>query len=237
MAIYGDLADHALTDLGAVLKDRSGTLFLHQVYHGRTVEMTLVQGKVRDAYLDGFPIRDVQQLQEVIAQIALEREGAFEFDVKVRPVGTYTFSFPFGELVRQVALSSAVPADQLPSAATRFVRVPGVTQSTLTEQAEWRQLLPHLKAGASAEELALLTGQPQQAVREQLYRYRVAGLIVPRRAVNGLEAGPVEHLTSGPNGQPSPDAVPAAPASEHPAAPLIHRMLGALRRLTGAGRA
>ena len=237
MAIYGDLADHALTDLAAVLGNRSGTLFLHQVYHGRTVEMTLVQGVVRDTYLDGFPIREVQQLQDVIAQITLEREGAFEFDVKVRPVGTDTFNLPFGELVRQVALSGTVPAGQLPSAATRFVRVPGVTQSSLTEQAEWQRLLPHLSAGASAEELALLTGQSQQAVREQLYRYRVAGLIVPRRAADGSQIAPADSLTSGPSGQATPAAVDAAPTSEHPAAPLIHRMLGALRRLTGAGRA
>lgn len=230
MAIYGDLADHALIDLAAVLRSRSGTLFLHQAFRGRTVEMTLDQGAVMETYLDGFPIREVQQLQDVIGQIAQEQQGAFEFDVKVKPAGPEVFGLQFGDLVRQAALSGAVPAGQLPSAATRFVLVPGVARPALTEQAEWQRLLPHMTTGASAEELSRLTGQPQEALRAQLYRYRVAGLIVPRRAIDAPVFSLPEIAPAGLNGP----SLPAHTMSEH--APLIHRMLGALRRLTGAGR-
>ncbi|MFC5848797.1 hypothetical protein [Deinococcus petrolearius] len=235
MAIFGDLEHHTLTDLFRVLSVQVGTLFFHQAYQGRTVELVLEHGQLHALYVDGFPVPGAAQAQAVVHHLHAQGHGAFEFQPRPATLGAGSrqgarlYTLPLLELL-QDALAKAIPADQLPHPQTRFVVQPSGVQVPVSLTLGWQLLAPHLQAGgASASELARLTGQPEADVQATLYRLRAVDLVAPLRSVAPTAPAPAgrpEWTT------PLPAAAPgAAPA------PLLRRLLGALRRLTGSGAA
>lgn len=236
MAIFGDLEHHTLTDLFKVLSAQAGTLFFHQAYQGRTVEMVLEHGQLHALYVDGFPVHDAAQAQAIVHHLHAQGHGAFEFQRRAaspgagaRP-GARLYTLPLLELL-QDALAKAIPADQLPHPETRFVVQHSGAQVPVSLTLGWQLLAPYLQTGASAAELAGLTGQPEAEVQALLYRLRAVDLITPVRTVNlGAARQPAQPEWTTPL-HPQDAPAPAAPA------PLLRRLLGALRRLTGSGAA
>ena len=236
MALFGDLEHHTLTDLARVLKSQTGTLFFHEAYQGRTLELTLVQGEVHALYLDGFPVQEPARVRDILRELHGQGRGAFEFQRRTFPATAPGFSAPaLVDLLREFS-EAFIPVDQLPHPETRFLaaEAPSVPASLA---AEWALLQPHLVAGASASELCTRVGRPQRDVQVMLHRLRAVDLIAPYRSraahpqlAHSAEVfqGPAA-LAAAPLGQ-SPVAAP--PAS----APLMRRLLGALRRLAGAAR-
>ncbi|MEF2280416.1 hypothetical protein V3W47_19150 [Deinococcus sp. YIM 134068] len=216
MALFGDLEHHALADLAKVLHARTGTLFLHEAYERRTLELTLREGRLQAMYMDGFPLREVAQVRDILSHLQARGRGAFEFQQRDgADARTAFYDLPLRELV-QVSSQGSVAQDVLPHPDTRF-RLTGLTQAvppSLT--GVWTLLRPHLIAGASATQLAERVGRPQQDVLFMLHALRAAELIAPQRAAGESEAA-----------TPVPAATLPAPA------PLLGRLLGALRRLTG----
>lgn len=107
--------------------------------------------------------------------------------------------------------------------------VPGALQAT------WTDLAPHLRVGASATELSRATGRTIQDLQISLYHLRAAALIGPVRSAESLtppttQANGQAERQAGHMTDPAPAAQPTLTAS----APIINRLLGALRRLTGA---
>lgn len=236
MALFGDLEHHALTDLARVLKSQTGSLFFHQAYQGRTVELTLMQGWLRALYLDGFPVQEPARVREVLGELRIQRQGAFEFQRQEFGAGTaILYALPLLDLLQEFT-EAFIPRDQLPHPDTRFVALdpaPGVPPSL---EAAWAALGPHLASGTSASELAGRVGQAEQDVLVMLHRLRAVDLIAPLRAAAQLPATSpqVAQLQSG---TPAPTAPYAASEAAAPSQPLVRRLLGALRRLTGKARA
>lgn len=234
MAIFGDLEHHTLTDLFKVLSAQAGTLFFHQAYQGRTVEMVLEHGQLHALYVDGFPVPDAAQAQAIVHHLHAQGHGAFEFQRRsVTPgagarQGTRLYTLPLLELL-QDALAKAIPADQLPHPETRFVVQHSGAQVPVSLALGWQLIAPHLQTGASAAELARLTGQSEADLQAILYRLRAVDLIAPLRTV--ALASPV------PAAQPEWTTPLSAAAPAAAPAPLLRRLLGALRRLTGSGAA
>lgn len=236
MAIFGDLEHHTLTDLFKILQTRPGTLFFHQAYQGRTVEMVLEGGRLNALYVDGFPVPDAAQAQATVQHLHAQGRGAFEFQPLSQTPGAGArqgarlYALPLGSLL-QDPLLQAVPADQLPHPETRFVAQPSGAEVPAVLASGWPVLAPHLRTGASAADLARQTGQPEAELLLTLHRLRAAGLIAPLRTVALSASAPAP--TPGPSLVPSSAdvAAPVAPA------PLLRRLLGALRRLTGSGAA
>ena len=67
---------------------QTGSLFFHQAYQGRTVELTLMQGWLRALYLDGFPVQEPARVREVLGELRIQRQGAFEFQRQEFGAGT-----------------------------------------------------------------------------------------------------------------------------------------------------
>jgi hypothetical protein len=233
MAIFGDLAHHTLTDLFKVLSAQAGTLFFHQAYQGRTVEMVLEGGVLSALYVDGFPVPGAAQAQATVQHLHAQGQGAFEFQPRSATPGVGArqgarlYALPLHDLL-QDTLARTIPADQLPHPETRFVAQPSGAEVPAALAPGWQLLAPHLRTGASAAELARLTGQSEAELQATLYRLRAADLIAPLRTV--ALSGPAVADSSG-----APTPLTAAPVAAP--APLLRRLLGALRRLTGSGAA
>ncbi|WP_026298678.1 DUF4388 domain-containing protein [Deinococcus aquatilis] len=219
MALFGDLKDHLLTDLAKILKSQSGTLFLHQAYQHRTIELNLSRGQVLSLYLDGFPVLDQAQVREILQHLQTQREGAFEF--QPRPLSVISSGFHDLTLIDllQTSRDQAVLPSQLPHPDTRFmfsglpVAVPAIVEEI------WALLKPHLESGASSAELSVLVGRSEDEMQRMLYQLRALELVTPQRA-------------GAPTGHRNADA-PVVPSVSPP---LVHRFLSALRRLTGTAR-
>ncbi|WP_216329525.1 hypothetical protein [Deinococcus aestuarii] len=231
MALFGDLEHHALTDLARILGTRSGTLYFHSAYRGRTLELTVVQGHLRALYLDGFPVRETGQVHDILGELRAQGRGAFEFKPREFSATTPGFyNLPLLDLLP--ALTGApLPEDQLPHPDTRFVPTTPPARVPPTLADTWALVGPHLASGASASDLARRVGRTEREVRETLHRLRAVNLIAPQRAGSVTRPGvPVaaQPAGDGPAGGSWTPVAPPAPA------PLVHRLLGALRRLTGA---
>jgi len=220
MALFGDLKDHALTDLAKVLKPQSGTLFFHQAYQNRTVELNLSRGQVLSLYLDGFPVFDQIQVRHIIQHLRTQGQGAFEF--QPQPLSAKASGFhdlTLADLLQ--ASDQAVLPSQLPHPDTRFM-LSGSSVTVPAAAAEiWALLKPHLESGASSAELSVQVGRPEDEVQRMLYRLRALELVTPQRA--GLRGTGHRHADA-----------PMIPNEPFVSPPLVHRFLSALRRLTGA---
>lgn len=236
MALFGDLEHHALTDLAKVLRSQTGTLFFHEAYQNRTLELLLIQGQLRAAYLDGFPVQQPAQVRDMVRELHAQGRGAFEFQKRDFPAASpHFYDLRLAELLQESA-ELLIPPDQLPHPDTRFVPTPGTPPVPASLEGVWTLLGPHLLAGASGSALAGRVGRPEPEILTMLHRLRAVDLIAPQRAAAQV-AGPLDGAASLPasavdggvpgEGAPSP-SVPGA------SAPLVRRLLGALRRLTGA---
>ncbi|AWT36171.1 hypothetical protein GCM10008956_00720 [Deinococcus arenae] len=226
MALFGDLAHHAFTDLAKVLRPQTGSLYLHEAYQGRTLELTLMRGQLLALYVDGFPVPTPTQAGDILRAVSARPQGEFEFQARVLTSAEPTlYVVPLLETL-QTFTATAVPEEQLPHPETRFQASATSAPVPASLQARWTSLAPHLRQGASAAELSRLTGQAERDLRVTLHHLRAAELVTPVRRVGVTDAHapalPVWELT------PTAGAGAAAPA------PLISRLLGALRRLTGA---
>lgn len=235
MALFGDLQHHGLADLAKVLHTRTGTLFFHSAYQGRTLELNLIQGHLRAMYLDGFPILELAQVREILGQLRAQAQGAFEFQPPNTLKGDTSFyNLSLAELVQDTA-GTAIPADQLPHPDTRFALTPQPPQVPASLAQVWAMVQPHLAGGSSAAELTARVGLPQQEVLAALYRLRAVDLIAPQRAIPVTTVPatllPMTSPSPPPNGTFTGDeTMPVTPA---PAPrPLVQRLLGALRRFT-----
>ncbi|MDL2345237.1 hypothetical protein QOL99_13920 [Deinococcus sp. MIMF12] len=222
MALFGDLQDHALTDLLKVLAVQTGTLYFHEAYQGRTLELTLTRGQLRALYLDGFPVMDSERAQEILRDLGTRGRGAFEFQRREHAAGALRFyDLPLGGVLDA---GTGVTAEHLPHADTRFVTAPGTPSVPAPLAGTWAVLRPALESGASAAELTRQVGWSEQDLRVALYRLRGASLITPLRAAAPGAAAAV-------------NIAPVPPAPAPASAPLVQRLLGALRRLGGGARA
>ncbi|WP_104992502.1 hypothetical protein [Deinococcus sp. NW-56] len=220
MALFGNLQDHALTDLLKVLAVQTGTLYFHEAYHSRTLELTVTRGQLRALYLDGFPVMDSERAREILRELAAQGRGAFEFQRREQAAGALLFyDLPLAGVLEA---ETEVAPEHLPHAETRFVAVSGTLPVPAPLAGAWAVLRPALETGASAAELSRQVGWSEQDVQTALYRLRGASLVTPLRAA-AAPAGPVATLEAAP--------VPAV------SAPLVQRLLGALRRLGGGARA
>lgn len=219
MALFGDLQDHALTDLLKVLAVQTGTLYFHEAYQGRTLELTVTRGQLRALYLDGFPVMDGGRARDILRDLGAQGRGAFEFQRREHAAGALLFyDLPLaGVLDTEVAIAP----EHLPHAETRFVAVPGTPPVPAPLAGTWAVLRPALETGASAADLTRQVGWSELDLRAALHRLRAADLVTPLRAA--AVPGPVA----------AAEAAPAPAVS----APLVQRLLGALRRLGGGARA
>ncbi|MBB5235877.1 DUF4388 domain-containing protein [Deinococcus budaensis] len=228
MALFGDLEHHALSDLVRVLASQTGTLYFHEAYQGRTLELGLQAGRLRAMYLDGFPVETPEQARAVLREVQSARRGAFEFQRRVTPAASPTlYDLPLTELLQD----AAIPADQWPHPDTRFEVVPGpgVVPSALSDA--WSVLQPQLLAGASGAELARRVGWAEADVLLALHRLRAAGAVAPQRAAPAPAGLAVSALSTG---HEAGAAMAPSSSASGASAPLVQRLLGALRRLTGA---
>lgn len=277
MAIFGELEHHAFADLVKVLRPRTGTLFLHEVYHGRTLELSLERGDLLALYLDGFPVQQLPRLHEMLQLVTVQARGAFEFkDAALQETGATAralYRLPLEQLLHQLAPQDT-PADELPHADTRFVARAGPHTPPPALADRWRQLGPYVQEGGSAAQIAQKVGLSTDQVRLALYLLRSADLVVPQRimpppqlqaSLTPLQAPPHRATVSAPPipalsggsavissptlsnptlSNPALSSPPARtpplsnqPVAQLPApAPVLQRLLGALRRLTGTGR-
>ncbi|WP_019012228.1 hypothetical protein [Deinococcus aquatilis] len=222
MALFGDLKDHALTDLAKVLKSQSGALFFHQAYQHRTVELNLSRGQVLSLYLDGFPVLDQAQVREILQHLQTQGQGAFEF--QPLPLSATTSGFQDLALIDLLQPSDLpISLGQLPHPDTRFM-LSGLPVPVPAAVAEiWTLLKPHLGSGASSAELSVQVGRTESEVQRMLSRLRALELVTPQRA--GSRS--TDHLKA------DAPVVPSVPAVSPP---LVQRFLTALRRLTGTAR-
>ncbi|MPY66571.1 hypothetical protein F8S09_07660 [Deinococcus sp. SDU3-2] len=217
MALFGDLQDHALPDLLKVLAVQTGTLYFHEAYQGRTLELTVTRGQLRALYLDGFPVMEAGRARGVLLELAAQGRGAFEFQRREHAAGALLFyELPLGSVLNTEVTA---PTEHLPHPETRFVAVPGTLSVPAPLAGTWAVLRPVLERGASAADLTRQVGWSEQDLRAALYRLRAANLVAPLRAA--AAPGPVTAV----------DTAPVTAVS----APLVQRLLGALRRLGGGG--
>ncbi|GAA5514001.1 hypothetical protein Dcar01_02750 [Deinococcus carri] len=230
MALFGDLEHHALTDLARVLKPQTGTLFFHEAYQGHTLELTLTHGQLRALYVDGFLVREQAQVRNILRELHLQGRGAFEFQREDFPEPLpSSYVLPLVETLQEFA-GASIPLDQLPHPDTRFLPAPGRLAVPPSLAAAWALFQPHLAQGASAAELARQVGQTERDVQVALHRLRAVDLIAPLRAARPQPVSVSLALET-------PHTADVFPASPSPAtAPLVHRLLGALRRLAGTSR-
>ena len=233
MALFGDLKHHMLADLAKVLQTRTGTLLFHSSYQGRTLELSLKEGSLRAMYLDGFPIKEPAQVNDILHQLYAQGQGAFEFHKQSALAGDSSFyDLMFADLVSEI-VDSDVPELQLPHPDTRFVRTLKSAQVPYALLPVWTAIRPDLTAGSSAAALARHLGLPERDVLVALYRLRALDLVTPLRAAALPEMLPLP--VAAPSQLVSHRAPHASPAHRPPAAapvPLVQRLLGALRRLT-----
>lgn len=260
MAIYGDLETHAFTDVMRVLRNQAGTLFLHMAYQGKTLELLLNRGQLLGLYIDGFPVQNPEQLQEIFHTLTHQGRGRFEF--QPGQTRNQMFDVPIDPLVRQVTSVGFIPLDQLPHPETRFT-VGRAAEVPVSLQGRWGQVAPLLAGGVSARALMDTLGLTEREARQLLYQLRAVDLIMPVRAGQPAPvAAPVQARASAPYAAPEavPGAVPAAlaalgldelvpsgpaaapvsvaqPASGGPVErPVLQKLLGALRRFVGGAR-
>lgn len=230
MALFGDLEHHALSDLVRVLASQTGTLYFHEAYQGRTLELSLQGGRLRAMYLDGFPVGTPTRAQELLREVQAGRRGAFEFQRRDGPAlvpGHY--DLPLADLLQDE--DAAVPAEQLPHPDTRFGAVQGAGAVPSALSGTWAVLQPQLAFGASGSELARQVGWAEADVLAALHRLRAAGVVAPLRASPPPAMTELDTPAAPGNGAGTGAGVPLPGV---PSAPLVQRLLGALRRLTGA---
>lgn len=226
MALFGNLEHQPLNELFHMLQAQTGTLYFHEAYQGRTLELTLAQGVLHALYLDGFSVQESARALAILYQLHHQSTGAFEFqrqDVR----SEQRFALPLRTILRDTT-PHIIPPDQLPHPNTRFHAMEAVQDVPQSLQQAWTQLAPHLARGSSAAELAQVTRVPVPDLQVMLYHLRAVDLIAPIRA-----AGMVQQQTTvtGPIlGRPQSEPLPATPAP----IPLLRRMLGALRRFTSS---
>lgn len=218
MALFGDLQDHALTDLLRVLAVQTGTLSFHEPYQGRTLELTVTRGQLRALHPGGLAVMDGQRARDILRGPGAQGRGAFEFQRRGHDAGALLFyELPLaGVLDAEVTPSP----EHLPHAGTRFVAVPGTPPVPAPLAGAWAVLRPALEAGASAAELTRQVGWSEHDLRVALHRLRGANLVMPLWAA---APGPAATVNAAPT--------PAVPA------PLVQRLPGTLRRLGGGARA
>lgn len=232
MALFGNLEHQPLNELFHMLQTQTGMLYFHEAYHGRTLELTLAQGVLHALYIDGFPVQESARALSILYQLHHQSIGAFEFQRQDKLRSERTFALPLRTILRD-NVHHTIPPDQLPHPDTRFHVVEAVQDVPQSLQHAWTQLSPHFAQSASASELAQVTRVPVSDLQVMLYHLRAVDLIAPVRA-----AGIARPTTAAPAplpalGSPQPELLPATPAP----VPLLQRMLGALRRLTGSGAA
>ncbi len=235
MAIFGDLAHHTFTDVAKVIRQQSGTLFLHRAYQGQTVEMLLSNDVLQAVFIDGFPVMQPVKIRDVLFYLVTHNEGRYEFEEQQVRVDQ-PLNLLLSDIMRQVAADATVQEDQLPHAETRFVADTYVGNVPASLQEKWSRIQPLLGAGVSAVDLSQKLPYSQQEMRVALHQLRAVGLIAPQRAMGERNFGasaPQQH--SQPAGQATGRS--AAPAAEN-AAPrsLVKNLLGSLRRLMGGSR-
>lgn len=232
MAIFGNLEHHPLGELFKILQTQTGTLYFHEAYQGRTLELLLHQGILQALYVDGFPVQETERALAIIHQLQHQQRGAFEFQRRDGVHPTASFAVPLQMLLRDVAFTTAhtIPPDQLPHPDTRFVASTAVPLVPPSLQHSWSLLAPYLAQGTSATDLAQVTRHALPEIQGMLHHLRAVDLISPVRAVPL-----VSHVVPA---ESQPETTVEVTLSSPVAPPtLLKRMLGALRRLTGSGAA
>ena len=232
MALFGNLEHQPLNELFNMLQTQTGTLYFHEAYQGRTLELTLAQGVLHALYIDGFPVQESARTLAILYQLHAQSTGAFEFQRQDKIRAERTFTLPLRTILRDT-VHHTIPPDQLPHPDTRFHRVEAVQDVPQSLQHAWTQLAPHLAQGISASELGRVTRVPVPDLQVMLYHLRAVDLIAPVRAAGIARSKPAIPAPLPALSSPQPELLPAAPAP----VPLLQRMLGALRRLTGSGAA
>lgn len=232
MAIYGDFADHAFSDVAKVLQRHTGTLFLQSALGGRSVELHLHRGEMRALFMDGFPVREAMRVQDVLRQLMNGATGTYEFEAMAPHELTAHFSLPLNQVLRSLVQDARIDESQLPHEATRFVTVQGAEELVgglpVTLQSAWRHVSPLLTRGGNAAEVAQEAFISLEEARLMLFRLRAAGMVTPYRAAGVVPGGAAVAAGTQPHFQ-SQVAPAAAPEQASP----VRRFLNALRRLTG----
>lgn len=216
MAIYGDLETHAFTDVMRVLRNQVGTLFLHMAYQGKTLELLLNRGQLLGLYIDGFPVQNPEQLQEIFHTLTHQGRGKFEF--QPGQIRNQMFDVPIDPLVRQVTSVGFIPLDQLPHPETRFT-VGRAAEVPASLQGRWSQVAPLLAGGVSARALMDTLGFTEREARQLLYQLRAVDLIMPVRAGQPAQVAapaPVPAVATYAATEAAPAAAPTAVAAPTP---------------------
>lgn len=233
MAIFGDLEHHAFTDVAKVIRQQSGTLFLHRAYQGQTVEMLLRNDALQAIYIDGFPVMQPTKIRDVLFYLVTHNEGRYEFEEQ-QVQTAQPLNLLLSDMMRQVAADATVQEDQLPHVDTRFVADSYGGSVPASLQEKWSRIQPYMGAGASAADLSQKLPYSEQEMRVTLHQLRAVGLVAPQRAMGERNFGSAAQAGAAPAARP---ANAAAPAAEN-AAPrsLVQNLLGSLRRLMGGAR-
>lgn len=236
MAIFGDLKHHAFIDVIKILKPQVGELYLREAYQGKNVEISLSQGQVRGMYLDGFPVSDYQKMINIIADLMQHNQGSFEFhsNPSLEHPGGGT-AFFLDDIIAEVSRRANITDDQLPHPDTRFAIAPKQPGGQLPTELQkiWldvQSMLVHQQA-VSAREVASRLGRDVRDIQVALFQLRSVGRLTPQRAMAA------QGNRAAPNGSSvAPQASMPAPHEPAQSAPVLNRLLGALRRLTGGSR-
>ncbi len=225
MAIYGDFAGHAFSDVAKVLQKHTGTLFMPSALGGRSVEMHLDRGELRALFIDGFPVREPLRVQDTMRQLLNGATGTYEFEAMASHELTAHFSLQLNQLLRSLVQDANIDPGQLPHESTRFVARPDaeshISGLPVTLQAAWRGIASVLgPQGGNASDVAQAAHISLEEARLMLFRLRAAGIVTPYRA-------------AGVAGAATPGLPAAAQTAEQANVGPVRRFLNALRRLTG----
>lgn len=230
MAIFGDLEHHAFTDVAKVIRQQSGTLFLHRAYQGQTVEMLLRSDVLQAIYLDGFPITQPAKIRDVLFYLVTHNEGRYEFEEQQIHTAL-PLNLLLSDMMREVAANATMQEDQLPHVDTRFVAdsYGGTVPASLSDK--WTRIQPLMRTGASAADLAKTLHYSEQEMRVTLHQLRAVGLVAPQRASERPAAAPNAHAQTQSVGRDTGST--AAPTPEPAPRSLVQGLLGSLRRMLG----
>ena len=199
MALFGSLDSMPLGEILSLLAHKEGALEVWNLKDIPPTTIYLKPGQIRSVDQRGKPLPPLSA-KATLQALLLAREGSFEFLPGAKPKHEERLGWP----TERVLLSLTTLQDELeryrpflPSPEARF-RLAGSSPEDPRFKDFFQLALPHLKRGASAQELSQALSLPLDRVR--LYLYKLQGLGAIRRAEMGArpkDKGLLQGLLSG----------------------------------------
>lgn len=190
MTIKGYLSDITFVELLKVIGNHNGRLVIWNFDEKKQYECFLCDNSVIYLNFSGQVISEIESAKKIFLELNADKKSYYAFQADSFSASLNNPIISVGKLLNYLLIEST-DADEnlLPNIHTRFETVNKVDFTLEGEQAEfWKDSIELLHKGCSASEICEKFALPEKAVRQNLYKLRMTGLIKPVRMFNAANS-------------------------------------------------